>query len=131
NERWIATLAARFGVAFDRVLFYGKAGGGWVTANDLTITNVTTGASIINAGDRTNPGWLLGAGVEWAFAPSWSVKLEYDYLGLASRTFTIAPGAPFLAGDTFNSGSRNVQMVKVGVNYLINWGAPTAVRAAY
>jgi outer membrane immunogenic protein len=131
NEHWIATLAARFGVTFDRVLFYGKAGGGWVTANDLTITNVTTGASIINVGDRTNPGWLLGAGVEWAFAPSWSVKLEYDYLGLASRTFTLAPTAPFLAGDTFNSGNRNVQMVKLGVNFLLNWGATTAVRAAY
>jgi len=131
NERWIATLAARFGVTWDRVLFYGKAGGGWVTANDLTITNVTTGAGIVNVGDRTNPGWLLGAGIEWAFAPSWSIKLEYDYLGLASRTFTIPAGAPFLAGDTFNSGSRNIQMVKLGVNFLLNWGAPTAVRAAY
>jgi outer membrane immunogenic protein len=35
---------------------------------------------------------------------------------------------PFLAGDTFTSNNRNVQMVKVGVNYLFNWDAPVAAR---
>src|SRR5262249_44917578 len=29
NNRWITTLAGRFGVANDTWLFYGKAGGGW------------------------------------------------------------------------------------------------------
>jgi outer membrane immunogenic protein len=33
--------------------------------------------------------------------------------------------APILANDTFTSGNnRNTQMVKVGFNYLLNWGAP-------
>jgi hypothetical protein len=31
-----------------------------------------------------------------------------------------------LAGDTFTSNNRNVQMVKIGVNYL--FGGPTATR---
>jgi outer membrane immunogenic protein len=54
------------------------------------------------------------------------VKLEYDYLGLGNRTFFVPATSPFLAGDTFTSNNRNVQMVKVGVNYLFNWGAPAA-----
>jgi len=55
------------------------------------------------------------------------VKLEYDYLGLGNRTFVVLATAPFLVGDTFTSNNnRNVQMVKVGVNYLFNWGAPVA-----
>ena len=55
---------------------------------------------------------------------NWTVKAEYDYLGLGNRTFVVPATAPFLAGDTFTSNNRNVQMVKIGVNYLFNWGAP-------
>ena len=131
NNRWITTVAARFGVAVDHWLFYGKAGGGWVNNNQFTITNLNTGASftcgtfttLTNCGDNTG-GWLVGAGVEYAFANNWTVKAEYDYLGLGNRTFFIPATAPFLPNDTFTSGNRNVQMVKVGVNYLFNWGAP-------
>jgi outer membrane immunogenic protein len=54
------------------------------------------------------------------------VKFEYDYLGLGNRTFVIPATAPFLAGDTFSSDNRSISMVKVGVNYLFNWGAPVA-----
>ena len=122
NDRWISTLAGRFGVAWDRVLVYGKAGGGWINDHGVTITNVTTGASITSGNGNTASGWLLGAGLEWAFAPKWSVKIEYDYLGLTSRTFTVPAGSPFLAGDAFSNASRNVQAVKMGVNYLFNWG---------
>jgi outer membrane immunogenic protein len=134
NNRWITTVAARFGVAVDHWLFYGKAGGGWVGNNNLTVTNTTTGVSftcgtlgLTNCGNNTG-GWLVGAGFEYAFTNNWTVKLEYDYLGLGNRTFFVPAGAPFLAGDTFTTNNRNVQMVKVGVNYLFNWGAPVAAR---
>ena len=135
NNRWITTVAARFGYAFDQLLFYGKAGGGWVGNNNLTVTNLTTGVSLTcgtftnltNCGNNTG-GWLVGAGVEYAFANNWTVKFEYDYLGLGNRTFVIPATAPLLAGDTFISNNRNIQMVKVGVNYLFNWGAPVAGR---
>jgi outer membrane immunogenic protein len=134
NNRWITTVAARFGWAIDHWLLYGKAGGGWVGNNNLTVTNLTTGASftcgtfgLTNCGNNTG-GWLLGAGFEYAFTNNWTVKFEYDYLGLGNRTFVVPAGAPFLAGDTFTSNNRNVQMVKVGVNYLFNWGAPVAAR---
>jgi outer membrane immunogenic protein len=127
NNRWITTVAARFGFAVDHWLFYGKAGGGWVGNNNLTITNVTTGVSLTcgnftNCGNN-NGGWLVGGGVEYAFTNNWTVKAEYDYLGLGNRTLLVPANAPLLAGDTFFSNNRNIQMVKVGVNYLFNWGA--------
>ena len=56
------------------------------------------------------------------------VRLEYDYLFLGHRTLVIPATAPLLAGDTFTSNNANIQMVKVGVNYLFNWGAPVAAR---
>lgn len=132
NNRWITTVAARFGWAVDHWMFYGKAGGGWVGSNNLTVTNVTTGASLtcngtlLNNCGNNNGGWLLGAGFEYAFTNNWTVKAEYDYLGLGNRTFVVPGTAPFLAGDTFTSNNRNVQMVKIGVNYL--FGGPTATR---
>jgi outer membrane immunogenic protein len=133
NNRWITTVAARFGYAVDHWLFYGKAGGGWVGINNWTLTNTATGASLTCGNFATNcgnnaGGWLVGAGVEYAFTNNWTVKFEYDYLGLGSRTVSIPATAPLLAGDTFTSNNRNVQMVKVGVNYLFNWGAPVAAR---
>jgi outer membrane immunogenic protein len=60
NNRWITTLAARFGVTNGPWLFYGKAGGGWVGSEDFTVTNLTTGASI-TASNNSNSGWLVGA----------------------------------------------------------------------
>src|SRR5690349_11865923 len=133
NNRWITTVAARFGWAIDHWMLYGKAGGGWVGSNNLTVTNLTTGASLTcngsflsNCGNNNNGGWLLGAGFEYAFTNNWTVKAEYDYLGLGNRTFVVPGTAPFLAGDTFTSNNRNVQMVKIGVNYL--FGGPTATR---
>jgi outer membrane immunogenic protein len=133
NNHWITTVAARFGYAVDHWLLYGKAGGGWVGNNNWTITNVTTGVSLTcgnftnNCGNDTG-GWLVGAGYEYAFTNNWTVRLEYDYLGLGNRTVVIPATAPLLAGNTFISNNRNVQMVKVGANYLFNWGAPVAAR---
>ncbi len=124
NNRWITTLAARFGVTNGPWLFYGKAGGGWVGNDDFTINNLTTGTSITASNNNTNSGWLVGAGIEWAFAPNWSAKVEYNYLGLDDRTFIVPAGVPgFLPGDTFTQSNRNIQMVKVGVNYLFNWSS--------
>ena len=127
-------MAARFGWAIDHWLLYGKAGGGWVGSNNFSVANTTTGVSF-NCGtlgfsscNNSTGGWLVGAGFEYAFTNNWTVKLEYDYLGLGNRTFFVPAGAPFLAGDTFTTNNRNVQMVKVGVNYLFNWGAPVAAR---
>jgi outer membrane immunogenic protein len=127
NDRWISTLAARFGLAYDRVLFYGKAGGGWVGNSNFTITNVTTGASVSGGNNNSVGGWLVGVGVEWAFADNWSAKVEYDYLGLQNRTFT-TPAFFLPAFDTFSTGNSNIQMVKLGINYRFGWNGPVAAR---
>jgi outer membrane immunogenic protein len=126
NNTWISTAAARFGFAYDRVLFYGKAGGGWIGNNGFTVTNTATGASFSGTNNNTASGWLVGAGIEWAFAYNWSVKLEYDYLGLSSQSFATPAG--FVPVDTFTTGNNNVQMVKLGVNYRFGWDAPVAAR---
>ena len=121
RSHWVSTLAARFGVAFDRMLVYAKAGGGWVGNSWLTITDLTTDNSIATSNNLAG-GWLVGGGMEWAvgsFVNPWTIKLEYNYIGLGSWSYTVPITAKFLVGDTFTA-NRNVQMVKIGFNYLFN-----------
>ena len=120
NDTWISTLAGRFGIAMNRWLVYGKAGAGWVGNSGFTLTNATTGAAVTGSGTNIAVGWLAGAGVEWAAFNNWTVKLEYDYLGLGGTNLAIPGTAPFLAFDLFSTNNRNIQMLKVGFNYLFN-----------
>jgi outer membrane immunogenic protein len=120
NDRWITTLSARFGFAIDHLLLYGKAGGAWLGAGNFAVTNVGTGASVAISNSNNNTGWLLGAGVEYAITNNLTVKGEYDYVGVSNYSYTSPPGAPFLAGDTFSSSGRSVQMLTIGANYLFN-----------
>jgi outer membrane immunogenic protein len=106
---WMTTLAGRAGFTADNWLYYGKAGAGWVS-NQATLTSVATGTSI--SASNINSGWLLGAGIEYAlppmwptYPPTWSVRLEYDYLGLSTWN------------SNFLSFNRQIQTLTVGVNY--------------
>jgi outer membrane immunogenic protein len=83
---WIATVAARFGYAANNSLFCGKASGGWVH-NSGRVTEVTAVGNVfsVNA-SNTNSGWLVGGGVEYGFTPNWTMRVEYDHLGLSNLT---------------------------------------------
>jgi len=109
---WISTLTGRVGYAADRWLLYAKGGGAWVQES-ATITNLGTGAAV--GASRTSSGWTVGGGVEWAFAPQWSAKLEYDFIRLDNFNFNT------FAGDSLTF-SRDINMVMAGVNYRFNWG---------
>jgi outer membrane immunogenic protein len=111
NTDWMTTVAARFGIAANNWLFYGKGGGGWAD-NSATLTNLTNGLQV--GSSNTKAGWLAGVGVEYAFTPNWSTKLEYNYLGLNSWNTNSALFAP--TADHF-SVNRNIQTLLVGVNY--------------
>jgi outer membrane immunogenic protein len=121
NDRWVTTLAARVGWAFDRLLVYGKGGGAWLGAGNFAVTNVGTGASVALSNSNTNTGWLAGVGAEYAITNNFTAKIEYDYVGVSNASWTVPAGAPFLAGDTFSSSGRSVQMLTIGANYLFNW----------
>jgi outer membrane immunogenic protein len=120
NNRWMTTLAARFGVAADNWLFYAKGGGGWVGVSNPTITNVTTGGSISVSNSNSNSGWLAGGGIEWGFAQNWTARLEYDFLGLSSQSHTVTSSGVLLPlnGDVFTVSNRDVQTLTLGINYL-------------
>jgi len=113
NNRWLTTVTGRLGYAWDRVLVYGKGGGAWVGASNPSIA--IGGVAFSPSTSSTNTGWTAGFGVEWAFAGTWSVRAEYDYVGLNNQNFTVL-GGPLL-GDLVSDHNRNLQMFTVGLNY--------------
>lgn len=69
-------------------------------------------------GNDWRAGWTVGAGVEKAFAPNWTAKLEYLYVDLGNaQVFNVAPGVPESVRLTAN-------IVRAGINY--RFGGPAA-----
>ena len=98
SNPWFGTLRGRVGYAMNNILFYGTGGLAYGDLkgelNSLTET-------------KTEFGWTLGAGMEVGLAPNWSAKVEYLYMDLGSRSFSIT--------GTDNGFSASV--LRLGVNY--------------
>jgi len=133
RNRWDVDVAARFGWSWGQTLLYGKVGVVWggfqyIETHDDFPTHHACGPCSVSI-DRTQPGVLLGVGLEYAFAPNWSAKIEYDYLNFFSDIIpypSLNPG-PF----SLSVGDRK-NIVKVGLNYRFGWGkSPAPVIARY
>jgi opacity protein-like surface antigen/outer membrane protease len=149
SPRLLASLTGRVGLLIDplrHTLLYGKGGGAWM-GSDISITPNNagypaawnapdTGAAADGHGNAW--GWTLGAGIEHALTPAWSVGLEYDYYRFAtvhvSTPDTINSSGtndPDTTPPTFQSvaGGRSavtadMQVVKLALNY--RWGRDPA-----
>ena len=119
HSRDTATIAGRFGYAVDHALVYAKGGVGWVkySFDGITTANATGAISDTFTGGATRAGWLVGGGVEWAFAPHWSAKIEYDYLNFGTFNYVVNDN---VLGPLLRSVTANSNVVKVGINYLFN-----------
>ena len=113
------TVAARFGYAFTPgLLAYAKGGAAWVQNSDILLT---PSGALSERAAWTATGWLVGGGLEWRFAPNWSVFAEYNYMNFGTKAITfIAPPGLTLAGEIINVG-QTVQTAVVGVNWRFNW----------
>ena len=130
EAEWIATATGRIGWAFGHTLLYAKGGGAWVHDHyrlfDLNgAAGLGLGALISTTG-RTHAGWTVGGGVEWVFAPSWSVKVEYNYidLGRERHLFTLVPAAAGVGPGLTADIDQTLHVVKAGINYRFNFGGP-------
>jgi outer membrane immunogenic protein len=110
NTDWTSTITGRVGVAFDRLLVYGK--GGVAFAHDQSSLTDLAGNTANTTLTRT--GWTAGGGLEYALDNHWSAKVEYDYLGFGSQPLNFT--TPVLGPVTSNA-TLNVQEVKAGINF--------------
>ena len=126
NQIFTATARAGYLVT-PAVLAYLKGGAAWAhTKGSFYGTVPANFLSESASSDRT--GWTLGAGVEWMFAPGWSVFGEYSYMDFGRRhvNYAAAPGT-FGLPDVVST-RLTIQTVLVGVNYKFNWSAPIVAK---
>jgi outer membrane immunogenic protein len=110
-------LTGQVGYAWNNVLGYVK--GGAAVVSDKYSTFVVPGA-LVDSASETRWGGTIGAGLEVAFAPSWSVGVEYDHLFMGTRTINAnTPAGVFSATDRI---SQDVDIGTVRLNY--RWGGP-------
>ena len=114
------SVRARLGVAVDRALLYVTGGVALSNLQDSAID-----AAGVSASRSGRAGWTAGAGVEYAFTPNWTARVEYRYTDYGSRRFNLAPAA-----GTDASFRNNNHTVRLGVSYLFSTG-PSAVVARY
>jgi outer membrane immunogenic protein len=120
---FIGTVAPRVGLTWDRALLYVKGGAAWVN-NDfsLLITPPSVTAYTPNA---ARWGWMAGLGIEYAFAQNWSAKVEYNYLDFGTEHILYIGNGALPGAVPFDENIRQrIQVVKVGLNYKFDWGAP-------
>ena len=121
DQRGLGSITARIGYTWGPGLLYVKGGYAYSDNSErVTLAGVPT-AFLLN-GNHSN-GWTVGAGVEYMFAPNWSVKGEYMYYDFGSSRFvTPAALAPF---GNFHTDDHTL---KLGVNYRFNFASPVVAR---
>src|ERR1700682_6234776 len=110
----------QIGYAFNSALFYVK--GGAAETRDL-YQDLSTVSGIIGATAReTRWGGTAGVGLEWGFAPGWSIGVEYDHLFMGTRNLGLVStgvftGVPALVTDRIR---QDVDLVSLRLNW--HWG---------
>jgi len=132
----LASVRGRLGyVANNTLMIYGTGGWGWShSSSDRTVVCVVAGGGVCPGGPSPSPltgmsaiasgsqgGWTAGGGLEWMFAPHWTAKVEYLHYQFndIQRNFSY-PGFPTAFRHNVSDASLNT--VRVGVNYLFNFG---------
>ena len=100
DMRYVSTLKARAGFAFDRFLVYGLGGVayGSLKASDGLVSK-----------EKSKVGYVVGAGAEYGITDNLSAKLEYNYVSLGKQNFQFANGRARVG--------VNEHLVKAGLNY--------------
>ncbi len=110
EANWMWTARLRAGYAVERALLY--VTGGYAGASiDAKYSNPGAGAVAASSGasDQLHHGWVLGAGLEYAFTRNVSMKGEYLYANLGEKAAFATPYATKI--------DPTISTVRMGVNY--------------
>src|SRR4029077_9045553 len=104
---WFATLRGRVGMAFDRTLVYGTAGGAAGELRSIAAIPVGTTSTTVTYGT-----WIAGGGVEYGITDNLSARVEYLRLDKGH----IATGVIGPPATTITSRVQD-NLVRAGLNY--------------
>jgi high affinity Mn2+ porin len=109
---FVGSARGRLGYAAGPWLFY--ATGGLAFAGERFLNTPAVGNDEKKLGMRL--GWAAGGGVEYMFAPHWSLRLEYLYSQFQNASVQFDSGAT-------HASTLNFQSLRAGLNRKIDWPA--------
>jgi len=107
---YVGTARGRIGYASGHWLAY--ATGGLAFTGERFINSPAVGDEEKNIHRRL--GWAAGAGLEYGFAPHWSVRLEYLYSQFERADIRFASGAQY-------NSTLDFQSLRIGLNRKVEW----------
>ena len=107
---YFATIRGRLGYASGHWLLYATGGLAFAGERFLNMPAIGNDEKILS----TRLGWAAGAGAEYAFAPDWSLRLEYLYSRFEDADIRFPSGTRL--ASTLDFGS-----LRVGLNRKIDW----------
>lgn len=100
--KWFGSVNAKAGFAMDRLLVYGIGGVAFAGIE----TSQISGTAFTET--KTNVGWTVGAGVDYALTDKFIVGAQYRYYDFGSEHYA--------APEPFNDRDQNVKLNTVGIN---------------
>lgn len=110
------------GYAFSNALLYVK-GGAAVVSDKYSYYPTATGV-VNGTASETRWGGVIGVGLEYGFAPNWSVGIEYDHAFMGGRDITFNQITP-VASPVDRIG-QDLDIVTARINY--RWGGPVVAK---
>lgn len=106
-------LRGRLGYALGDFLPYATVGIAWAQ-HKVSYTQTLPGTLVTNLQQKQDHrGWLVGAGVEYAFAQSLSLKAEYLYTDYGSEVYS----GSWLGFPVYGSVDLTSHNTRIGLNY--------------
>jgi outer membrane immunogenic protein len=124
---YLGTVRGRLGLAVDNTLIYGTAGFAYASVENTARYNsfyFPTNNTPNYDAKSTRFGWVIGGGVEHAFALNWTFKGEALYAQLQPNdVIWTSPGSQvFPANATYQEKfNASVTVIRAGLNYKFNW----------
>jgi outer membrane immunogenic protein len=112
-----ASITGRLGFAVDKVLFYAKGGVAGLNTTMSYIDTDATGTTLVSGTSARKflIGYTVGAGVEVALKPQWTMKGEYMFADFGSISHTALSSAA--TSFAFTHDLSRVHTFKIGLSY--------------
>jgi outer membrane immunogenic protein len=124
----IYTVTGRVGYLFTpQLLGYVKGGGAW-TSVDYQVFQPGGVLLSETAYGVSRSGWTVGGGLEWMFAPGWSLFGEFNYMDFGTKTVNFVTAPVAVGNPDVVRTKLEVEQFLVGVNYKFNFGGPVVAK---
>jgi outer membrane immunogenic protein len=109
HSHWLSLVTGRLGYGFNRYLIYAKGGAAFGNERNKVVSTL---GQVAGSSTGTQVGWTVGGGIEYAIAPNWSARVEYDFVDLPSPGIVLV-GPPSRPANV----DFTIQKVVGGINY--------------